>query len=237
MLYHITSKENAEKILKEGLKPMLGPNSKLCGETEKLIYLCRRKDIPYWRILLNRDVVLQISEDGIVENDMETFEYTNYLEKMLKQPIKPKHIKKVYIPKTQTEQMKQLCFEYIYNLSRFCVICARYYYYIDEYGESSEYITETLNEIKHSAKWLKGVLPNLDYSVLTKQEIKDQIRKMGEDCEYTICDLYCMENKKLYQKLIEFGDDELSDDRKFVYDFIKKNLKGCLTIDTGGWCG
>lgn len=65
MIYHITDKPTTAKILKEGLKPMIGPNSKLVDETEPAIYLCRRKDIYYWQILLQKFVILAINKKQI----------------------------------------------------------------------------------------------------------------------------------------------------------------------------
>ena len=36
--------------------------------------------------------------------------------------------------------------------------------------------------------------------------------------------------------IIEYPEDDLSENRKKIYDYIYKNLDGCLDIDTGGFC-
>lgn len=43
MLYHVTTKENAEHIKKEGLKPSIGPRSEKAGEKEAKVYLFKDK--------------------------------------------------------------------------------------------------------------------------------------------------------------------------------------------------
>lgn len=49
--YHITTENNVRKILQQGLKPQIGPNSRAINETQPAIYFCKKEDIPYWQIL------------------------------------------------------------------------------------------------------------------------------------------------------------------------------------------
>lgn len=59
-LYHVTTEENAKSILKNGLIPKIGERSQLVGETEKYVYLCGRKDVPFWSLILDKPVVLRV---------------------------------------------------------------------------------------------------------------------------------------------------------------------------------
>ena len=231
MYYHVTTSENAEKILKEGLKPMIGPNSQLNREEEKFIYLCEREDIKFWRIILGRYTILEIDDAAVGE--FQEFNYSKYSEIFIDYPVEPQHIRKVNISPAETKQMKTLCLDFIHTISAYCTHCAKYFTYKDE---NEEYIKDLRDAITIDGTFLRNILPRLDYSMLSKQEIIDYIKQMGEDCEYTICDKYCDEQKRLYQKLIEYETDETIDDRKFIYNYIKKYLKGCLSVDTGGWC-
>ena len=234
MYYHVTTSKNAENILKEGLKPTIGPNSQLNHENEKFIYLCGRKDIKFWRIILGNYTVLEIDDEAIKE--FYSFEYTDYSEIYINYPIEPKFIKRINISSNETLQMKKLCLNFLHMVSAYCVMCAKYYTYKEDYDENDEYIKDIKNEVSTGSEFLRKMLPRLDYSVLSKKEITDYIKQMGNDCAYTICDKYCDEPKRLYQKLIEYETDETTDDRKFIHNYIKKYLKGCLSVDTGGWC-
>ena len=61
--YHLTTEDNAKKILKEGLKPMIGDNSSLVEESKPAIYLSDFESIIYWKIILDRNVILQVDCD------------------------------------------------------------------------------------------------------------------------------------------------------------------------------
>lgn len=73
-LYHVTRKENYAKIMEQGLLPMIDGNSSANAEEESCIYLCKRKDVGYWKIILQCPVVLQVS--GISPDECEHFEYS-----------------------------------------------------------------------------------------------------------------------------------------------------------------
>lgn len=60
-LYHLTDPESLDDILANGLKPKIGPRSKLVCEIEPRIYLCDRKSIPYWSALLDKYTVIRIA--------------------------------------------------------------------------------------------------------------------------------------------------------------------------------
>ncbi len=237
MFYHITTKENAEIILKEGLKPMIGPNSQLIDEKEPAIYLCKRKDVPYWQIILQRFTILAIDEAAVKLEGDYYFKYNLYDEYIIKQAIKPEFIKKVYMPTNREKQNHDLCLDYLYNLSRFCEVCARWYDTHDPEDSENDGNPEWFEEIKFDSKLLTQVLPNLNYAAIDKSEIRAQLKSMGENGMYTFCGKFYDENKRLYQKLIDYPNDEITDYRKQIYDYIRTNLKGCLSVNTGGWCG
>lgn len=236
MLYHVTTKENAKRILKEGLRASIGDNSSLIGEDEKAVYLCRRSSVKQWRILLDRHTVLGIDEKGTEGKDVHEFAYDSCKELIVYGDIAPEYIKRVYIPKDDRDVMQTLCRSYIYSISHFCVSCARYYYHRDNEKKPDSYVLSAMENVKHYITVLSCILPRLDYSVLDKQEIRDQLRSMyTNDYTCTICDYYADENKRLYQKLVEFPKDDFYEGRKFIYQFIKQNFKGCLRVNTGSW--
>lgn len=240
-LYHVTTKENAEKILKEGLIPQIGEHSKAVYECDEYIYLCDHKSIKFWKILMNCDVVLEIDMKGIEDNIIDTvgYGYDDYYEYIVEEPIKAERIS-LFTDKITQEKaaMRKLCELYIIDISRTIANeIIRPYSRHEVYNtmlkdEDIKYIKEMLSSLLYS-------LHNLKYSILTdknKEHIRQMLTKEGDSGEYTLFDRYFDEDKKLWQKMIEFPKDETYELRKELYDFIDKNLAFCHDLETGGFC-
>lgn len=82
-LYHLTNKNLLSNILKEGLVPNIGISSKMADEPEPAIFLCDNNSLPYWQILLDRDILLKIKilESGTYK----VFDYELYKEYVFKE--------------------------------------------------------------------------------------------------------------------------------------------------------
>lgn len=116
-----------KSLMEQGLLPMIGGNSSANAEEESCIYLCKRKDVGYWKIILQCPVVLQVS--GISPDECEHFEYSYYGEYLCRKAISPKQIKKLHIEATE-KQMKDLCLSFLYSASLLLVKICRHYEYI-----------------------------------------------------------------------------------------------------------
>ena len=115
----MTNQENAEIILQKGLKPLIGENSKLCEENEPAIYLCKREDLPYWRILLDRNVPICVN--------------------LTKEQVKLSRCRVV-----TNEAMKNLCISYIYKMGNICSAVIRYYYTNSKDTNQCQYLKKIL---------------------------------------------------------------------------------------------
>ena len=126
-LYHITTKENAKSILKNGLIPKIGERSQLVGETEKYVYLCGRKDVPFWSLILDKPVVLRVEmKDGEVDEN-NVYQYSYYSETLAETAIHAERIQKSRVSRNLTvEQMKDLALAYVDTISLVCVKFAEY---------------------------------------------------------------------------------------------------------------
>lgn len=226
--YHITTENNARKILQQGLKPQIGPNSRAINETQPAIYFCKKEDIPYWQILLDSPIVLRIS--GLTDENVSSYNYSYYNEYIYQHDIPAKAIRKVSIKINRQQAMINLCMSYLDYLSYFTVHCARYYFY-------NRKNTALFENIQAEATCIEFIMRNLDYSVLSKQTIRKHFKELGESGEYTICDKYCGTDHTLLEQLILYPEDETSELRSKIYRYFKKYLKGCLHVNTGGWCG
>ena len=117
-LYHVTTEENAKSILKNGLIPKIGERSQLAGETEKYVYLCGRKDVPFWSLILDKPVVLRVEmKDGEVDEN-NVYQYSYYSETLTETAISAERIRKSRVSRSLTdEQMKDLALSYVDMIS------------------------------------------------------------------------------------------------------------------------
>lgn len=229
--YHLTTKENAAKIKKYGLRPFRGKRADQIGEEREGIFLCEEKDVPYWSIVLNLDYIVKIEGlKPIKKTDDTYFNYTNYAEWVYDGMISPEKLKVRKLRK-DTKRMKDankiLAESYLWDLSNFVLFCAKAYNY-DRYDKDS---------ILYMANAFDLVLPSLDYSVFETEELKDILRHIG-DGNYAFTDMYLDTGRTLWEQLIKYPWDYTFEARKRIYEYINrtfgKKLKG---LNTGGWTG
>ena len=107
-LYHVTTEENAKSILKNGLIPKIGERSQLVGETEKYVYLCGRKDVPFWSVDDTVKAAVAEMKDGEVDEN-NVYQYSYYSETLAETAIPAERIRKSRVSRSLTdEQMKDL---------------------------------------------------------------------------------------------------------------------------------
>ena len=226
-LYHLTSKENLEAIMKEGLTPKIGDNSKIAGDHVPSIYLSYKIDLPYWQILLGSSAVVRVNMEGI-DFSKNICHYTNYREIVLESAIESNRISIVEMTPVRKMYMINLCIGFMYNINKVTECFANYYNNLRTDTITSDFIDKELN-------FLINILKRLDYTCLPKNRIIRELQYMGNECMYTFVDFYCNTGNKLYQQLLLYPEDEFSDRRKWLYDYITKAFDGCLYVNTGGW--
>ena len=128
--------------------------------------------------------------------------------------------------------MKELCISYLDTLSTFTMMCADYY--------DRRINSECADEFKESLKCIGNsiivAMRSLDYSVCDKKEIKNHMKESGNEGTITFLDKYWNTDKRLYQQLLYYPEDDLTDMRVAINKYFKKYLRGCLSVNTGGWC-
>ncbi len=160
-LYHITKKENIEKI------EMMGVQSQYCQDS--LIHLSDKRSIPYWNILMNGDVLLavKIPKGSYLKNKY----YYNYTDIVYyASEIPPNYIKVVPFPDTRYA-MQQLCSYYLYRVNGLVSWISG----IDmqEFDDS-----ELVREVRDCTHMLK----RLDFTVLCERDVREALEEFrGED--------------------------------------------------------
>ena len=239
-LYHLTEKENVEKILKEGLIPQIGKNSELVEETEPCIYMSRRQDVPYWALILNRYEVLCITVDDILFDDLDEYNYANYKEYIYRLPIPASSIRKSNLSTVLAhDKYKNVLLSYLHDISEVCVNFAKYIAY---YDTDELYAKQNLECAELCINAFKMIIPRLDYSHISTKELYDELIDMGESGMYTLCDTYDYQNYNLLNNRPQLwqllGQHEFANDTtRWLYDWLNKTFPNKLYIDTGGWTG
>lgn len=238
-LYHVTTEENAKSILKNGLIPKIGERSQLVGETEKYVYLCGRKDVPFWSLILDKPVVLRVEmKDGEV-NENNVYQYSYYSETLTESVIPAERIRKSRVSRSLTdEQMKDLALSYVDMISLICVKFAEYITYIDD--EPEEEAAEDRQAIELTIEALKFTLPHLNFSGVNAKMLRDHLHERG-DGGCTLCDRYepNWEEGEKYIRLYDLLNSHplATNNTKWLYKWLKKTFPRRLRVDTGGWTG
>ncbi|MCD8083582.1 MAG: hypothetical protein LUE86_08805 [Clostridiales bacterium] len=223
-VYHLTTKENAKRILKEGLLPQCGEHSMLNGDTEKFIYLTDRKDIPYWKAIIGGDTILRIDQSAIDESKLERWEYPQYAEYLYTEKIPAEAVSKAYGAfSLDREKMADLCLSYLDSVSNLCVRFAQWVTYEDaEPGPLKERADTRGREVPLDAESLLFILKRLDFSAVDKKSLRRHLREAGEDGEYTVCDRYDVPGSRMRLYELLGKDSHATPETKEIYQLLVK---------------
>lgn len=225
ILYHLTSVDNLPSILRNGIVPSIGDNSRDCNELRPLIYLCDYDSIPYWSILLGHKTVLTLNVSDL---NLQTYYYRgrnySYVESISDSSIGEYKIED--ITKCTFEYglyNKRLCLSYLSNLSELVSNIVHCY----DYHRPNGFIVNAV------AALLK-VLDRLDYSKVNTDELCYELLLLNDDVGYPFTDVYRGSDIRMWEALVRFErNDPTFTSREKLYNFIKENLSCVAYTKTG----
>lgn len=246
-LYHLTDEKNVEKIKREGLKPMIGENSKMVGEIQKAIYLSTREMLPYWQIIIGKPIILEINasyfhDEYISSGELGGSYFQNsYMDSrkfgITEEYFITREIPASYLsfPDNSTFKIPQriyeeVCLGYLIDISRLCQNAAA----------AEQYHKESFCYISNDAAGILSVLKRLDYNRIEERKIFDFLQDFGNDGEYTLADTYMNTETKLWEMLkkYQYPDSKSKNIMYDLHDWILSNIPWrCLKMNTGGWTG
>lgn len=242
-LYHLTDPKSLDDILTNGLKPKIGPRSKLVCEIEPRIYLCDKKSIPYWSALLDKYTVIRIAMPVDAFNKcIQSFDYSYYSEYLMAEPIPANWICKSKADTVMSEdEYNRLALSIIDTISDVCVEFANYITYLDK---EPDFALEKLSKVEFTIKTCKFVLPHISFDGITAPILSRHLHYMGDNGMYTLCDRYDADSIfKLHQKenpyLYELlgTHEKATNNTKWLYSWLKTTFPRRLRVNTGGWTG
>ena len=231
-LYHLTTIKNAELILKEGLKCRIGERSKLVKEYRPGIYLTDIDSLPYWQLILDVPIILEVK--NIQQDNLEKYDYHSYSEYIYSSNISSENINSVTMSYDVSKYNCRLSLDVLDTISDVCVRCAQYY---NDNNKLSDYEkNDYIKGLKHLLVLSKYLLNRIDLFSCKLEVVTEHLIGSAEDGEYTLCDEYKHTGLRLYEQLIHYRHDELTEHRKSLYEkCIEKFPEYIKNIDTGGW--
>lgn len=215
-LYHLTNEKSLKNILKNGLQPKIGKNSKACGEKNKLIYLSDYEDVPYWKILLGQNILLRVNTDKL--SDFKYCRYDFYNEYLYDRNIPAEYITvEDNLPQLNLEQRKEFTLSAITTIGKICRKFCDYKIYEDK---------SDLDFVNYRIENMKTMLSNLDFSELSKVDVINHIENLNEEGIVTLTD-FCYDLPE-ETRLWELLNSEDYSNTLWLYRFIEKHIKQLL---------
>lgn len=224
-LYHLTYSKNAESIVKEGLIPRIGENGRSAGERRKRIFLCEKKDIPYWQILLGAEAAVSVNAKDMY---LLTWDYSLFREYICCEAIPPERICSVTpLGKPERKKMEDLCLYCLELLSSACLSAAKYY-------EKGSCLPK--EPLQRQLEQVADMLKKLDFTSVTLLRLKKKIYDIGKKgCPF--CAYYKNTERRMWEQLAYYPRDDLTYLRMQIYMSISSFLDRSPRIMEGVWRG
>ena len=229
--YHLTTPENLESILQNGLKPHVGPRSACAKEEKPRIYLCGYEDMIVWSNLLNLTKAVQISDKANLEPKIA--EYDNHSEYMTETAIPAKYLKLCSIPPLDSPRLSHIVGSVLISLSDIIVSLVRFYELSDDTmnHQSISYICKSLSSFLL-------ILENVPWHQLDIHIIQKEIKDYANEGEYTFADTYNNSAVRLWEQLQFYPENNPTLQQLYHHvSLTMRNIPPSIAyLATGGWC-
>ena len=237
-LYHLTKPEYLDQILSEGLKPIIGDNSKLVGDLMPASHMSERKYLPYWNLLLDKPGVLlkidtsYLCKDKLLERNYQLYKEKMYGDLIPKEAVSVANRINLSLGNLDVTSRQEFKLSIVRSISKICELIARL-----ASDPENEYYLEGYEDAKTCASTSKRVLSLIDYTEITPKKLKDELIFLAENCgAYTLCDVDYANSDgsmRLYEHL--HRKPYATEDTKWLYSWLMSNYSSVLDADTGGW--
>lgn len=230
-LYHLTKPEYLDQILAEGIKPIIGDNSKLVDDMVPICHMCERKDLPYWNLLLDKPgALLKINSSYLYENEILERDYHLYKEKMYSRLIPKEAVSVVNgfdlsLENIDVARRQEFKLSVINSVSGICELISRLVL-----NSESEYFLENYKDVKICASTARRVISLIDFTEITPKKLQNELIRLVDDCGVsTFCDLDYI-NFDSDMRLYEYLQLKpyATEDTKWLYSWLVSNYYSIL---------
>ena len=233
--YHLTSKRNVKSILKDGIEPEKGRNSLAVEEQRDGIFLCSRKDIGKWAILLGLDTLLCVDGNALDQGKLTSYSYSCYDEWIYGDTIPASAIMQVPMPERAEDDMSQLAMSTFLLVNQLVVDSVKFY---DRIRPSSGGDVKAA-EAGYGAE-LKSVLAcagRIDFRSVPQRQYREKLIERSENGEFMMTDRFKSTGLRLYELLADESRHRVfPQEEDAVYALImSKWTKHTRSVHTGSW--
>lgn len=243
--FHLTEETNVISIFQHGLWPYIGSHSTAVGETANIIYLCTEEQLPVWQyqLPLVNPYLLKITVPENFKNKHIAAGHTYgwkepYQEYLCDVPIPTSYIKAIPLRPIPDNRKPGLVANLLYDVSNLTVKLIRLCDAYETFGRQ----TDLLSVVDYNQYHINLILSQFQkladlgaYSLVDQQEMTQSLISLAEEGEYTFCDTYDNQPIQLWEKLDQFPECPLGQERKQLKEKIKMYFNYILNIDTGGY--
>ena len=233
LLYHVTTHAKVKRILRDGLQPKIGKNSRLCNEQSARIYLCEISDVPVWKLLTQSHSLIEVDMTKIDEEPTQYY-YSGYSEYLCTKPIPPEALKYVPMRFSLKEANYELCMGFMRSICSLCEDVVSYYWHKEHGLPVPE--NQTMDTIAKDIACIEHISNSLRYDKVSDEDLRSYlVDTLSADGFITFCDEYRDSGILLYEKLIQYPDDSYTAARKCLYNIITTHFKNCLDATGCFW--
>ena len=215
-LYHVTSADSVERILRYGIHPKVGANSALVHEKNGLVCLTDRDSFPYWAVLLGRDSVLRVDVTGL-EPALHRRKASPFAEYVTTSYISPRRVREIPMVRPDHKGMTQLRQYYMVNYVNAIVnVVVKSYEPLADEGLSLPAKEQRALHEKFTRVFT--MIDRLQFEALSPNELSACVDKVKADGEpfFTEKTWYGYSRYESMLYLSQFDDDVFADAEKLV---------------------
>ncbi len=247
VLYHVTTKENAELILKTGcIQPMHGKNSERNGEEGYAVYLCRPEQAWFWTVMLGTNgmcIEVHTDEDGFPDDliyKQNTDGYDEYITGMC---ITGDAIvrKPVFADVPPLKDRQRFARMVVTTTCTLCTTIARMFRNTMDNDNKHRTDIKAWEELARASEYNAFLIENTDFSCVN---IADTLKDYADDGEYAFTDTYMCTDLRLWEMLPKYKNYGYTGNKDTLYGALARlhkailqNFSSGLYTHTGGFTG
>ena len=227
--YHLTSAVKLNGIMRDGLLPDVGSNSSKVGEDVNMVYLCKEDDVPYWKLILDRDTLLEVRISS--DTNIDRYAYGYYTEYLYPYVIPAEQLRLVAMTLVPMHIYDVLRLEYLMTCSTVINDVVRRYHHKQPFDEAYVFgLDATCNNYI-------ATMSRLNYADANRTRLSNCLLREANEGETTLCDLYANTTQRFYQVFEAICKDNNCSGGLKLVNFLKQYLGDVLNTDTGGSLG
>lgn len=244
LFYHLTNKKYLPDIMKNGLVcEKRRTNSGRINEERDCIFLTDKESLPYWRLIIEADVLIEVSDGFLDPSDAHFVDYGLYGEYTCASTIPAQYLSALPLPEVDSSAMRGLCMEMLYIFSDTAHMAANLYDILsipeaDRAWPAPTELEQKKRDYEDSLLSSIACGSHLDFSYVPESEYSAWLQEMVEDGSFVFTDAHEITHHKLWELTKNYAELSLFPDLEARYcNLLTSAFPTSILyeLDTGGW--